>query len=264
VTPGATSAPPRPRPPIDPRLRARRIAVRRDEGRRRLRRFVVALVIAAVLSGAAAASRSPLLDVDHIDVRGAVRTDAGAVIEASGIAIGDPMTDVEVGDAEAAIETMPWVAAATISRRWPNKVIVELEERSPVATAPAAAGGVALLDGSGRVLEHGPEAPADLPGVAGAPPVGAPGQSADPVMGDALALAAALPGSLRAVVAEVAVGEDSLRLELRSETTVELGDAERLEEKLLAVLTVLEDVDPATVRLVDVRVPSAPVLTRRG
>ena len=264
MSPGATSAPPRPTPPIDPRLRARRIAVRRDEGRRRLRRFVIAATAAVVLSAAAAATRSPLLDVDHVEVRGAGRTDAGAIVEASGLAVGDPMTDVEVDDAEAAVEALPWVADASVRRRWPNKVLIDLDERTAVAVVPAAAGGAALLDGTGRVLEHVVEAPPDLPTVAGAPPVGVPGETADPALADALAVAAALPPSLREAVAEVGVGEGSLRLELRSETTVELGDADRLEEKLLSVLTVLEDVDPVSVALVDVRVPTAPVLTRRG
>jgi cell division protein FtsQ len=263
VTPGATSAPPRPKPPIDPRLRARRIAVKRDEGRRRLRRLLAAGVVAAVLTAGAVATRSPLLDVDHLTVRGAGRTPVGAVVEASGIEIGDPMTDVDAGGATARIETLPWVADANVRRRWPGRVELVVTEREPVAGV-AAGERWAVVDGTGRVLEHVTEQPAGLPVLSSGAAVGEPGTAVGPEAADGLAVASALPPPLAERVAVVRAGEGTVRLELRPAGVVELGGIAQLEEKLLAVLTVLDDVDPAALATLDVRVPTAPVLTRRG
>ena len=74
----ATLQPAKPPPMPHPRFRERRIKVRRDEGRRRLRRLVIlALVMAAVLGGLGA-TRSVLLDVDDVAVAGGARTPAPA------------------------------------------------------------------------------------------------------------------------------------------------------------------------------------------
>ena len=59
---------------IDPRIRARRILVKRDEDRSRLSRLIIVLGLLAVVAGSVAALRSPLLDVDHVRVAGARRT----------------------------------------------------------------------------------------------------------------------------------------------------------------------------------------------
>ena len=267
MSPG-TSAPPRPRPPIDPRLRARRIAVKRDEGRRRLRRLASAAVATAVLLLAALATRSSLLDVDRVVVTGTERTPIGAVLEASAIEAGDPMTDVDVAAAARRIETLPWVDTATVRRQWPARVAVAVTERTPVATLPADGGGWAIVDADGRVLERTPEQPAALPMLGGVAPAGPPGAPVAPEAADVLVVAAALPETLAERVAAVAAAGDGgarhVRLELRPGGVVELGRPDLLEQKLLAVLAVLEDVAPEAVATLDVRVPSAPVLTRRG
>ena len=76
---------------IDPRIRARRIAVQRGVGRRRLQRLVdVGLVAGRGRRASSLALRTPLLDVDAIEVAGNERTAAEAVVAASGIAAGRP------------------------------------------------------------------------------------------------------------------------------------------------------------------------------
>src|SRR5690606_28763699 len=85
---------------IDPRLRARRTAVRRDEGRRRLRRLVGLVAVCAILAGGYLITRSPLLDVDQVRVEGAHRTGAEQLLDATGLRTGEPMTDIDIGSAE--------------------------------------------------------------------------------------------------------------------------------------------------------------------
>jgi len=220
--------------------------------------------VAALLLGLALATRSPLLDVDRIVVTGTERTPVAVVLETSGIKPGDPMTDIDVAAATTRIERLPWVADATVRRRWPARVTVAVTERVPAATLPAPGGGWALVDGVGRVLEHGPEQPPGLPVLAGLPPAGAPGEAVADDAGNAVAVAAALPKSLVERVATIEAGEGTLRMTLRPHGAVELGGLDLLEQKLLAVLAVLEEVAPDEFDNLDVRVPSAPVLTPRA
>ena len=60
---------------MDPRVRARRIAVRRAKGRKRLIWVAIGAAILLVLVGAVAVLASSLFDVRTIDVQGAVYTD---------------------------------------------------------------------------------------------------------------------------------------------------------------------------------------------
>ena len=77
-----------PSPVIDPRLEARRVEVARDNGRRRLRKVLIALTVLLVLLGLGALTRSPLLDVDEVVVRGADQVPAATVRTAAGVPLG--------------------------------------------------------------------------------------------------------------------------------------------------------------------------------
>ena len=69
---------------IDPRIAARRNAVETEKRRRRGRWWLLAAIVSAVLVGAWFITRTPLLDVDDIEVRGAVRTTTDEIIAISG------------------------------------------------------------------------------------------------------------------------------------------------------------------------------------
>src|SRR4051794_4626238 len=94
---------------IDPRIRARRILVKRNEDRTRLGKGVVVLALVARVAGAVAAMRSPLLDVDHIVVAGARRTPAQDIVAASGIRRRTSMGDVALGATSRRVAALPWV-----------------------------------------------------------------------------------------------------------------------------------------------------------
>lgn len=267
--PTPTLSPERPRVPIDPRIRRRRIEVRRDEGRRRLR----LLLVAAGLTTAAAlvwlATRSPLLDVDRIEVTGARQTGAAAVVRAARIARGAQMTDVAPEAAAGRVEALPWVATARVSRRWPSTVRIEVRERRAVAVSRARGGGWLRLDRSGRFLERVAEPPEDLVAIEGAPPGAGPGAALGERARGALAVAAAVPPERVGVVRVVALLPDgSLELRLAGTPaapgpTVRFGAATQVDEKLVALFTVLDRVDTRGVEVLDVRVPSNPVIVAR-
>lgn len=251
-------------PPIDPRLRARRVAVRREEGRRRLRVVIGAATLAAVVGATVAVTRSPLLDLDRIEVRGAARTPAGEVARAGGLRTGALLVDLDLEGAARAIERLPWVAAAEVTRRWPGTVEVVVAERTAAAAA-AVEGGWALLAADGRVLAHVPHRPAEVAAVGGLAPPGPPGSVVGLAERAPLEVAAALAPVVRARVASVELtttGEVELVLASPTKARVRLGTTDRLDAKLMAVETVLAKVSAARLVTLDVRAPETPVVTR--
>jgi cell division protein FtsQ len=257
---------------IDPRIRARRIAVRRDEGRRRLRRLAAAAAVVVALVLGWALTRTPLLDVDAIVVAGTTRTPAEVVAGATGVVRGDAMSDLDLAAAERSVEALPWVATATVQRDWPGTLRVRITERSPVAAVPGP-GPWAVVDGAGRVLDVAAEPPAVLPRVSGVAPAGPAGTTVPAGAADVLDALRALPAGLADRVRGVDVAADGMRLAVGpapaedgtvgpAEITVVLGPAHDVAAKAVSALAVLARVDVGPGAVLDVRVPSAPALTR--
>jgi cell division protein FtsQ len=265
--PGAAS-----RLPIDPRIRQRRIEVKRSEGRRRLR--LLASAAGVVLVGAAGwgVLRSPLLAVRRVIVVGAVHTAPADAERAAGLTHDRQMADLDLGAMDRAVDALPWVATARVIRHWPDHVTISITERRPVAAAADARAGWALLDRSGRVLALTPTVPAGLvtvavvtspPGATPAsplPPAGDPGTTVDQAVLPALQVVGAMPSELSGRVAGVVVTTaGDLRLELVGGAQADLGSAGDLTDKFTAVVTVLDKV-PVGTGIIDVQVPTAPVL----
>jgi hypothetical protein len=113
TTPTTTKG--RARPRIDPRIRERRIEVKRREGRRRLRVLVALLAVVLVVCAVGAATRSPLLDVDHVIISGANHTPVPAVMHAAGLDRHRLLIDVHADHINGAIGRLPWIASVTVS-----------------------------------------------------------------------------------------------------------------------------------------------------
>ncbi|MCA1656298.1 MAG: FtsQ-type POTRA domain-containing protein, partial [Actinobacteria bacterium] len=118
--PGAPVAEAPARLPIDPRIRQRRIAVRRDEGRRRLRLLVAAVATVTLAGAGVAATHSALLDVDHVVLTGAAHTSRGDVLAAAGFDHHRFMVDVDGAAIGRRVRALPWVGRAQVARRWPG------------------------------------------------------------------------------------------------------------------------------------------------
>jgi cell division protein FtsQ len=242
-------------------MRARRIEVRRDEGRRRRVRLAIVGAVLGMVAVAVGVVRSPILDVDHVEVAGTVRTTPAEVREAAGIRPGAAMVDLDTGSIARRVEARPWVARATVERRWPSTVQVRVTERVPVAQARAGSRW-AVLDRTGRVVAVGDTSQPGLVEVDGVAP-GRPGSS---VGGrDALEVAASLGARLGAEAGRITRGSEGLDLVLRSGVVVHLGSVDQLDDKLIALDAILTKAaaDPP-IATIDVRVPSSPVLTRKG
>lgn len=246
-------------PTIEPRLRARRIEVARDQGRKRLRR--VAMVVAVLLVGAAAfaVTRSALLDVDRIEVRGAGTTEA-QVRDALGISLGRPMTSVDPGAATARLEELPAIESASITRSWPSTVVVTVTPRRVVASVGSGSSAMAVAaDGIAVAPLGGRE---DLPAIAG--PAVAAGSSVGPQRQLVAGALAEVPPEVRAEIAEASIAQGQITFELVDGIEVTWGDDRQHAAKSDALLALLDQADRDTIEAIDLSVPRAATLNRNN
>lgn len=250
---------------MDPRIKQRRIAVQRDAGRRRLRLLLIGVGVLIGVAALVGSLWTPLADVDRVDVVGSARTEPADVIAAAGLDRSPQLIDVDPAAVAARIEALPWIASAEVTRHWPSGVSIEVTERRPVAVTPVDPDGKqwALVDATGRVLAHEAGRPAGYPALSKGPVPGAPGTTLDAATASALAVAGALSPELRAQTGDIVVlpGEE-VELALLPRGRVRLGRAEELAAKVEALATVLSRVDLQGIAVIDLRVPSAPAVTR--
>lgn len=138
---------------IEPRLRQRRIGVRRAEGRRRLKWAAVIGGILFVVIGVLAVLGSSLFSVDAVDVTGVSRSDPAAVQAVVDDLVGEPTLLADTGAAEKTLEEIPYVETARVRTDFPNGASVEIREREPVATAQGVDGRFRIIDREGRVVD---------------------------------------------------------------------------------------------------------------
>lgn len=247
---------------IDPRIRARRVAVRRAEGRRRLRFLLVALGLVALAVGAWGLTRTPLLDLDHVRIEGVTSADAGQVAATVGLETGTAMFDLDLGAVERDLTALPWVRSASAVREWPGTVRVTVESREPVAVVGLLGGGPSFLADREGVLIRATGAEVALPRVSVAPSVGL--GEIDTAALPGIAVAIALPDDLTPWVEAVTIAGKpvDLGLDLVGSAVVHLGAGDFVDDKLSAVRAVLEGTDLSCVDVIDVAVADLPTITR--
>ena len=91
-----------PKIPVDPRIWKRRVAVMREQGRKRLRIVVGVLAALLVASGGLVALHSSLFAARHLNVVGAVHTPVGEVLATSGLSNRPPLVDIDASEVVAA------------------------------------------------------------------------------------------------------------------------------------------------------------------
>jgi len=124
----------------------------------RLRRATRALLAAALLLAAAAAllwiAQRPRFDLRRIEVVGELHHVSRAAVRSAiaGRLAGNFFT-MRLADSRAAFETIPWVAAASVRRVWPDRLVVRLVERRAVGVWSDGR----VLDESGRLFDGNPD-----------------------------------------------------------------------------------------------------------
>ncbi len=118
---------------IDPRLVERRQTVAEDNAKRNMWRLLKFLAFVVVMGGLVWLVFSPWLSVSRVDTNGVESSQANTILADHRVVAGTPMIQIDPGGVEESLLEDPWIAEATVGRRWPNVVTVDIIERTPVA-----------------------------------------------------------------------------------------------------------------------------------
>jgi cell division protein FtsQ len=251
---------------IDPRISARRTAVIRQQGRRRLRILLTGLICATVLVGAWYLLHSPLFSARSVTVVGAVHETAAQVKAASGLSSRTPLMDVDRGAVSSRVEQLPWVKSASVAVSWPDGVRITVVEETPLVAVPEAGGRWATVSADGRVLQVTPTPattpPAGLRWLTVPQAPGAPGSILPARDRVGLLVAATLPASFAAQVTGVTVEPAGwVQLSMTTPIVVNIGSGTQLEAKYEDVSSILAGASLQSGDVIDVSVPRAPTVS---
>lgn len=246
----------------DPRIEARRREVARHEGRKRLKLLIALSCITMLCIGSLVALQSSWLDINEVVVVGGEQTPHEQIRSASGIVIGTPLVDLDMAASAEAMEALPWVATATVSRTWDGTVTAEITERVPAVVLPSVDGGFMLIDAAGRQLgpsEHRPEWAHVINGLDAS---GVAGQPAPTDIHGVIRLLGLLTAEQMTGITSVTVDNGNLILDLVQGGVADLGKDSGLTDKLVSYDTIRASVDLRCLHRIDLRVYAAPAITR--
>jgi cell division protein FtsQ len=235
-------------------MRSRRRFARRQWRRRWLAwRTVIVLAAVAVLIVLViwALYFSSWLSVKAVDVKGAGdEVSVSQVERAAAVPLGKPLLTSDLSAIRQRVLTvLPAVESVDVSREWPDKVLVSVTQRTPVAVIQTS-DGLHALDAHGQIFLTYKQAPKGLPAVQSA--------SSDPTaLAQGAQVASALPAELTAKVDHLQIfTQDHIQLSLRSGATVEWGSAADSALKVQVLGALMKSSPQAS--LYDVSVPGAP------
>jgi cell division protein FtsQ len=178
---------------------------------------------------------SRFLVVRSIAVTGTHRVSVSAVIAAAEVPTGTPLLRVDTGAVERRVEAIRDVASATVSKSWPDGLVIAVRERTPVF-AVHMSHGYDLMDPAGVIVTWAATKPAGMPEYLPSPVRGE-GVAGGALRGnDDLAAAASvlssLPGWLSSSVTEVSAPEPGqVTVRLTDNVTIVWGSDDRNQQK---------------------------------
>ena len=102
-----------------------------------------------------------------ITVLGATNTSLGSVQQVFAQDYGRSIYDISIAERRRRLLAVDWIQDATVSRVWPNRIIVRVHERKPVAFVNVPHQSVLLVDAEGVLLSPPPRANFELPVLSG-------------------------------------------------------------------------------------------------
>ncbi len=208
----------------------------------------VSAALASMQAGGEGLMTGAGLTVQAVTLEGRGKTAQREIAQMLGIKRGDLMLYVDVDEARARIEALPWVKSAEVRRVWPDRIEVHIVERKPVAIWQKD-GAKTVIDIDGRPISgEDPERFASLPLVVG------PG--AESAIASLLTLVATQPNLKSRVKIAVRVGER--RWDLQLDNAVEVRLPEEGAEAALAELVRLDreqNVLSRDIKAIDLRYP---------
>jgi cell division protein FtsQ len=158
------------------RVSARRSSLPKKTANRLLWAAIAASLLCALGLGAAAlyhygehSWRFRVESSDDIDVAGMQNVTKAQIMEVMGADMGRNIFFIPLSQQKAQLEQIPWVEAASVMRFVPNRLSVEIHERTPVAFARVGPR-MFLIDAGGTLMELSPKHKYSFPVILGMNP----------------------------------------------------------------------------------------------
>jgi cell division protein FtsQ len=97
-------------------------------------------------------------DINQIEIVGAKRLSRQVLLQQTKLAAGINLVAVRPAQVERALMAHPWVAGAQVFRKWPNRLLIKIQERDPVALVQINEG-LLYMDRQGMIFK--PLSPGD-------------------------------------------------------------------------------------------------------
>jgi len=104
---------------------------------------------------------------ESISILGASNTSPGSVQQVFAQDYGRSIYEIPLAERRRRLLAVDWIEDATVSRVWPNRIIVRVHERKPVAFVNVPHESVLLVDAEGVLLSPPPRANFELPVLSG-------------------------------------------------------------------------------------------------
>lgn len=116
--------------------------------------------------------RDPRFGLENLEIRGTTYTNHARVESVFDADFGHSVFSIPLAERRRHLLAVDWVSAATVSRLWPNRIVVTVKERQPAAFAKIPIGGsaryrMALIDDDGVLLTIPPRVRFHLPVLSG-------------------------------------------------------------------------------------------------
>jgi UDP-N-acetylenolpyruvoylglucosamine reductase len=222
-------------------------------GNKRKRLVMTGLGVVVFIGVALVVLASPIVAVRTVQVEGAKYADAALVRSVSDSLKGKSVLTVDTKTASERLESDPWIKSARITTSLPSRVLIQINERIPVAWFLGVDNRARVIDEDGLVLSVVEGRPTQYMWIEGTGPNLTAGASSAAAYRAAGQLAMSLPSELEPMVKHLGVaGTEEITMTLKTGTIVNFGAPVDMRNKLVNVVVLLRRQDVNSIISIDV------------
>jgi UDP-N-acetylmuramate dehydrogenase len=196
---------------------------------------------------------SPIVAVRTVQVEGAKYADAALVRSVSDSLKGKSVLTVDTKTARERLESDPWIKSARISASLPSRLMIQINERIPVAWFLGVDNRARVIDEDGLVLSVVEGRPTQYMWIEGTGSNLTAGASSTATYRAAGQLAMSLPSELAPMVKHLGVaGSEQITMTLKTGTVINFGAPVDMRNKLVNVVVLLRRQDVNSIISIDV------------
>ena len=196
---------------------------------------------------------SPIVAVRTVQVEGAKYADAALVRSVSDSLKGKSVLTVDTKTARERLESDPWIKSARITTSLPSRVLIQINERIPVAWFLGVDNRARVIDEDGLVLSVVEGRPTQYMWIEGTGSNLTAGASSAAAYRAAGQLAMSLPSELEPMVKHLGVaGSEQITMTLKTGTVINFGAPVDMRNKLVNVVVLLRRQDVNSIISIDV------------